>query len=272
MDILKRSLAPLTDAAWEAIDSAVDRVLRTGLCGRRIADVDGPKGWDFSAVGMGRIEIPGRQAREGVVFGVRRVLPLVEPRISFHLDIWEMDDTSRGAEDADVRPAEEAARAMIAFEDGAIFGGLAPGSIKGLLAGSDHKPVPVPLDVKGIIDGVSRALLLLKDASIVGPHTLVLGPKPYRALAGHAPCHPPLRQLEELIGGPVLYSPHLDGGILASTRGGDRTLTLGQDFSIGYEWQETKRVRLFITESFTFRVLEPAAHVVLAAGGARKGR
>jgi uncharacterized linocin/CFP29 family protein len=197
-------------------------------------------------------------------------LPLVEARTSFHLDIWETDNATRGAADIDLGPAEEAARRMIAFEDGAVFDGLAAGKISGLLGSSGHKPIPIPSDVKGIVDGVARGLLLLRDASIDGPYTLILGRKPYETLASHGPCHPPLRQLEDLLGGPVLYSPHLEGGVLASMRGGDRTITLGEDFAIGYEWQETKRVRLFITESFTFRVIEPAAHVVLAIGGGRK--
>ena len=36
----------------------------------------------------------------------------------------------------------------------------------------------------------------------------------------------------------------------------DLELTIGQDFSIGYEAHDTKEVTLFLTESFTFRVLD----------------
>jgi uncharacterized linocin/CFP29 family protein len=40
-------------------------------------------------------------------------------------------------------------------------------------------------------------------------------------------------------------------------------LTLGQDFCIGYESTVEDKVRLFMAESFTFRVIEPAAVVPL---------
>ena len=47
----------------------------------------------------------------------------------------------------------------------------------------------------------------------------------------------------------------------------DFVLTLGQDLSLGYEVQEGSAVRLYFTESFTFRVLEPQAVVVLRLEG-----
>jgi hypothetical protein len=37
---------------------------------------------------------------------------------------------------------------------------------------------------------------------------------------------------------------------------------LGQDFSVGYASHDRDKVELYLTESFTFRVLEPAAAVV----------
>ena len=46
---------------------------------------------------------------------------------------------------------------------------------------------------------------------------------------------------------------------------GDFELTLGQDVSVGFEQQEGQKVRLFMTESFTFRVIEPQAVVAFRA-------
>lgn len=46
-------------------------------------------------------------------------------------------------------------------------------------------------------------------------------------------------------------------------RGGDCVLTVGQDLSIGYVDHGRDTVELYLTESFTFRVLEPAATVFL---------
>jgi uncharacterized linocin/CFP29 family protein len=64
-----------------------------------------------------------------------------------------------------------------------------------------------------------------------------------------------------VIGGKIRWSPVVKGGILVSQRGGDYELTVGQDFAVGYEAQEKKTVELFIAESFTFQIFEPAAAV-----------
>lgn len=36
----------------------------------------------------------------------------------------------------------------------------------------------------------------------------------------------------------------------------DLELTIGQDFAVGYEGESGENVRLFVTESLTFRILE----------------
>jgi uncharacterized linocin/CFP29 family protein len=48
-----------------------------------------------------------------------------------------------------------------------------------------------------------------------------------------------------------------------SVRGGDFELWIGQDASIGYAHHDKEHVELYLTESLTFRVLEPAAAVPL---------
>ena len=53
-DHLRRSLAPISDAAWEQIDAEATRTLRSFLAGRSIADFAGPKGWSHSAENLGR--------------------------------------------------------------------------------------------------------------------------------------------------------------------------------------------------------------------------
>jgi uncharacterized linocin/CFP29 family protein len=40
-------------------------------------------------------------------------------------------------------------------------------------------------------------------------------------------------------------------------------LVLGQDFAVGFEDVAAKKVQLFLTESFTFRVIVPEAVVPL---------
>ena len=47
-------------------------------------------------------------------------------------------------------------------------------------------------------------------------------------------------------------------------RGGDFEMTVGQGLAIGYVKHDQTTVELYLTESFTFRTLEPAAAVCLA--------
>jgi uncharacterized linocin/CFP29 family protein len=54
--------------------------------------------------------------------------------------------------------------------------------------------------------------------------------------------------------------------VLLSTRGGDYELTVGQDLSIGYAVHDRENVELYLTESFTFRVLEEKAAIFLRRG------
>jgi uncharacterized linocin/CFP29 family protein len=49
--------------------------------------------------------------------------------------------------------------------------------------------------------------------------------------------------------------------MLLANRGGDLELTVGQDFSIGYHHHNSEEIFLFLTESFTFRVIAPEAIV-----------
>ena len=68
----------------------------------------------------------------------------------------------------------------------------------------------------------------------------------------------------------IVQSDAVQGGALVSARGGDYELTVGQDLSIGYTYHTKHEVELYLTESFTFRVLEPAAAVRIVAPASAK--
>lgn len=70
--------------------------------------------------------------------------------------------------------------------------------------------------------------------------------------------------MTELLGGRVITTPRIEDALVVSERGGDFKLILGQDLSIGYEDREKDSVRLFVTETFTFYVVNPEAMVYLA--------
>ena len=48
MNNLHRGLAPISEAAWAQIEEEASRTLKRHLAMRRVVDVDGPKGTDFS--------------------------------------------------------------------------------------------------------------------------------------------------------------------------------------------------------------------------------
>jgi uncharacterized linocin/CFP29 family protein len=73
--------------------------------------------------------------------------------------------------------------------------------------------------------------------------------------------------VRRIVEGPIVWAPGLAGAVVASLRGGDFELVVGRDFSIGYLEHDAKVVRLYIEESFTFRVLSPQAAVPLPYKG-----
>ena len=264
--ILKREFAPISDTAWNQLDAEAARVIRANLAGRRVVDVAGPHGWEFAAVNTGRLHLGDHKAAEGIPWGARIVLPLVEARNGFKLAQMELDDYDRGAKDVDIDPLLEAAAKVAHFEDRAVFNGFSEAGITGLLQALAHDPVNLPADGANFPAVVGQAVKVLALAGIGGPYALVLGPEPYFHLYGTAIRHgyPAYRAIGDILqGGEIVRCPVIDSGLVLSTRGGDFELTLGQDFSLGYANHDRDSVELFITESFTFRVLEPRAAVAL---------
>ncbi len=266
MDLLKRDLAPITPEAWEQIDAEAKRVLVMNLAGRKLVDVDGPHGWEHAAVNTGVLDIK-KEPGLGVPWGVRRVMPLIELRQPFEMPIMQLDNASRGANldlDVVIKAAEQIAHA----EEQAIFNGFKAGGIEGIISSSPHAAIPIPASYAEYPSSVVQATELLREAGVNGPYALALGPEGYKALAQAAEDGYPIRErLRRIIDGPVVWAPKVEGAVVLSTRGGDFQLTIGQDLSIGYEAHDKNRVRLYLTESFTFRVLECAAAVSLKAQG-----
>jgi uncharacterized linocin/CFP29 family protein len=194
---------------------------------------------------------------------VRGVVPFIEIRVPFELDIAALDGASRGAAldlPAVVAAAEKAALA----EDGAIFNGFKAGNIEGIIPSSPHPPIPIPDDFADYPSMVADAIELLRRAGVNGPYALALGPEAYAGLAQAAEDGHPIRErVEHFLDGPMVLAPSIEGAVLLSHRGGDYQLSVGQDMSVGYEGQEGGQVRLFLTESFAFRVLDRAAAVYL---------
>ena len=264
VDILRRAMAPISDEAWKEIELQSSRILKGNLSGRKLVDFFGPHGLQFAAVNLGRLDVGSGDGMNGVGWGIHKVLPLVEIRVPFTLGIWELDDVERGAKNPDLGALREAARKVAIFEETAIYRGFGGAGIQGMLASSTLAPVSLSPDRSRLTESVELALLAIQQAEIGGPFALVLGTEPYKWLMAGDPNAYPLRErVEALVTGGIHWSPVLAGGAVLSRRGGDFEMTVGQDLAIGYKLHNAQEVELYFTESFTFRVLEPAAAVEL---------
>lgn len=267
-DLLRRHHAPIARASWEAIDEVAREVLTSNLSARKLVDISGPHGWKHAAINLGRLDPARQDAGDGVSYGIRKVLPLVEVRVPFSLDLWELDDVVRGARDPDLEPLSDAAIKLAAFEERAIYHGFAPAGIVGLAEASTH-PKPALAAAPGTWpETIAHAMVALKSAGESPPYTLVAGGAVFQALDRDAGQYPVRRQIEQLIGGEIVLAPQIEGAfLLPSDSEGDFELVLGQDISVGFELHEGQHVRLYVTESFSFRVLEPQAVVAFDLSG-----
>ncbi|MFS8047793.1 family 1 encapsulin nanocompartment shell protein [Rhizobium sp. BR 314] len=273
MNNLHRELAPISEKAWEQIEAEAKRTLKRHLAARRVVDVDGPKGLDFSATGTGHVKkvaSPG----DGVQASLREVRRVVELRVPFELSRSAIDDVDRGAEDSDWSPIKEAARRLAFSEDRAVFEGFAPADIQGIGESSSNPALTLSASVKNYPDVVAKAVGLLRLAGVEGPYALVLGEEAYTAASGGSDeGYPVLHHIEKIVDGGIFWAPAIKGGYVLTTRSGDFELDLGQDISIGYLNHSATAVELYFQESFTFRVLTAEAAVTLlpAPGEAEKG-
>ena len=262
MDLLKRELAPILPEAWKLIDDEARRVLRLNLAGRKVVEFEGPHGWRCAAVNTGRLELLKEEPVEDVSVGIRRVQPLIEVRTPIVLKTMDLDTVARGGEDPDLAPVVRAAEKIARLEDRAIFHGYPAGGISGIAESSPHPAVPVAK-----VEEWPRAVVLAKEvlrtAGIAGPYALLLGRRAYDEVSAAASDGYPIRKRLErdLADNSIIWAPALEGALLVSVRGGDYELSVGQDLSIGYAYHTKHEVELYLTESFTFRVLEPRAAV-----------
>jgi uncharacterized linocin/CFP29 family protein len=264
MDLLKRYLAPILPEAWEQLDNEARRVLKLHLAARKLVDFNGPHGWKLGAVNTGRLNWIQKGPVPEVQHAVRDVQPLVELRAPFTLKILELDYAARGADDLDLDPVIAASERVALAEDGAIFSGFKEANITGIIEASPHPPIHVLANIdwpRAIVHGKD----ILRLAGVNGPYALALGPKAYDELTADSEDGYPLRRrIEGNLDGPLVWAPSLgDGALLLTTRGGDYELTVGQDLSIGYSVHDRENVELYLTESFTFRVLEEKAAILL---------
>jgi len=265
MNHLFRELAPISDRAWDEICDEATRVLHQFLAARKAIDVVGPQGWDHSAVATGRVAPLLDPPHEGVEGAVRISQPLVELRADFDIPRAELASLDRGAEDGDLEPVAEAARRLALAEDHSVFRGYAAGQIRGIVEASPHEPISIADDYEDYPSWVARAVAKLQLEGVEGPYGIALGPRCYRGVVETTQRggYPVFEHIRQILDGPIIWAPAVDGAVVVSRRGGDFVLTLGQDISVGYRSHDADKVSLYLQESMTFRVLGPEAGIAL---------
>lgn len=262
MNILKKSIAPITDKAWEEISDRTNEILKTYLTGRKFVDIDGPNGLEMGGVSTGRLIIPDSQSDNGINYGIREILPFVEIRKPFELDLWELDNIERGAKDVDLSPLEDAVKEVAFFEEKLIYEGFDPIKIKGLQPSAEGDPVAIPDNTDAFLKELGRQVLHLSQNGVEGPYSLIINADEWLNLIHLSEGYPITMQLKEILGGEVIVNQSNKSSFLVSERGGDYQLIQGQDITLGYDSHDTEKVKLYLTASFTFRVLSPEAIVV----------
>lgn len=263
MNNLHRELAPVSDEAWAQIEQETARTLKRYLAGRRVVDVTGPEGPGLSAVGTGHLRTIDPPA-SGVQARQRLVLPLVELRVPFTLNRQQIDDVIRGAQDADWQPAKDAARQIAAAEDQAIFAGYPAAGIGGIVPGASNPALTLPAEISDYPMAFASAANALRVAGVDGPYTAVLSADAYIAVSEASDQgYPVIRHLRNVLDGELVWAPSITGAVVVTGRGGDFSLHLGQDMSIGYLAHTETDVVLYLQETLTFQSLTAEAAVAL---------
>jgi uncharacterized linocin/CFP29 family protein len=262
---LLREHAPITQAGWDLIDREARERLSPALAARKLVDFAGPHGWEYSATNLGRTRPVDSPPVDGVSAAQRRVLALGELRVPFPIARAELRDADRGAEDVDLGALDEAAHRIAVAENTAVFHGWQAAGIAGVADASTHDAIALGDDCSRYPRHVAAGIEVLLRAGIDGPYGLALGPQAHMRVleTSEHGGYPLLDHLRNILGGPLVWAPGVQGAVLLSMRGGDFLFDSGEDLSIGYETHDAEAVRLYLEESFSFRVATPEAAVAL---------
>jgi uncharacterized linocin/CFP29 family protein len=249
MSHLLREHAPISETGWRLLDDEARARLTPALAARKLVDFAGPHGWEHSATNLGRTQRLADPPVEGVWGVQRRVLAVTELRAPFSIGLDELRDIDRGAQDVDLGSLDEAARRLAMAENSIVFHGWKRAGIVGVVQAAKHDPIVLGEHCERYPRHVAKAVEQLLGAGIDGPYGLALGPEPYTRVleTSEHGGYLLLDHLRKILGGPLVWSPGIQGGAVVSMRGGDFLFDSGEDISIGYEHHDTQTVALYLS-------------------------
>lgn len=264
MNHLHRELAPITPEGWAEIEDEANQSLKRMLAARKLFNFEGPFGWDHSCVNLGSVERLKKAPVETAGLKRRKVQPLIEAHIPFEVDRDQLEAATRGAPGIDVDSAGEAARKAALLEDSIVFNGDEEAGIMGVTQSTEHDSITIGDEYNQYPALVAEACERLRRAGVDGPYAIALGPRCYTELSQvteHG--YPVMNHIRNMLSGPIVWAPGVDGAVVMSMRGDDFVLHVGQDFSIGYSSHDEQNVQLYIQSTFTSFIWGPEAAVVL---------
>ncbi|WP_308009262.1 family 1 encapsulin nanocompartment shell protein [uncultured Fusobacterium sp.] len=259
MDFLKRELAPITANGWKEIEERATAVLSKELSARKFVRVTGPLGREVTSITTGRMDV---KTKDDIKYGVYKVQPLTESRICFPLSRWELDNIERGAKDVDYSSLDDGVRKAAKFEEEAIFKGLEEGQIEGIYKSSSYDTLDFGKTADETLKAIFEGILKLDAAFAKKPYVLVVSNEKWYYLNTIVKEYSLPAKLEKILGQKIIVSKSIDGAILLPYDDENIELIIGEDYALGYQNHNESVVELFITESFTFRVLDPALIVL----------
>ncbi|MEQ3307645.1 family 1 encapsulin nanocompartment shell protein [Fusobacterium varium] len=255
MDFLKRELAPITANGWKEIEERAAAVLSKELSARKFIRVTGPLGRDVTSVTTGRMDV---KTKDDIKYGVYKVQPLIESRICFPLSRWELDNIERGAKDVDYTSLDDGVRKAAKFEEEAIE----DGQVDGIYKSSSYEALDFGKTADETLKAIFDGVLKLDAAFAKKPYVLVVSNEKWYYLNTVVKEYSLPEKLEKILGQKIIVSKSIDGAILLPYDDENIELIIGEDFALGYQNHNESVVELFVTESFTFRVLDPALIVL----------
>ena len=263
MNNLHRELAPISDAAWSQIEEETTRTL-SGIWPDDGLWISSPGGIALPGVSDRPPAVDPAPA-EGIVANQREVKPLVELRVPFELPArrsttWSADRTTPIGS-----PRKTRRRNLPLLKTGPSSTDTLRPVSRAFGRAPAIQSTTLPADVRDYPDAVAHALSQLRLVGVNGPYSVLLGADEYTALAetrDHG--YPVLEHVKRIVDGNIVWAPAIEGAVVLTTRGGDFELNIGQDVSIGYLSHTDSAVRLYLQETFVFRVLTSEASVVLS--------
>lgn len=263
MKFLNRETSPIATAVWAQIDAVFTTMLSQRLKLRSLVGFTSVP-FETDAVATGNLKT--LTSSEELTLSVRKPMAMVEIRYDFNLPKSIVEAFKRDKPDFDDSVFKQASNAFSSVENSMILEGVKEAEIEGILNNIPRKSIRAE-DTKGLIDAVASMIAAFGGEFVEGPYKLVLSTATLIKMVAESEGGVSVKsRLESLLGADffVVCESIGDEKILAlSQRGGDFVLYNGLDVSIGFSEEKADSYALFLTESCTFRIINPEAAVVI---------